>query len=168
METDFTRGRNPESFCAAVAMTLSRRFKESEFARLLSDTGRAAGVSRMKAALANGAGAPSIAIVGAGPGGLAMAAGHHACEPALDDGFGVVHDAPHQFGAGRDVVDQSLHLAGRPDAFIGIAGRIDHFAPRAGDEFADILELGAGLLHLDHLGADGVFGDARGVAKGWR
>ena len=74
METDFTRGRNPEPFCAAVAMRLSRRFKESEFARLLSDTGRAAGVSRMKAALANGAGAPSIAIVGAGPGGLAMAA----------------------------------------------------------------------------------------------
>ena len=53
--------------------------------------------------------------------GLLAAARHHAVEPALDDGFGVADDARHQFGAGRDVVDQSLHLARRPDAFIVIA-----------------------------------------------
>jgi hypothetical protein len=29
----------------------------------------------------------------------------------LNDGLGVAHDARYQFGAGRDVVDQALHLA---------------------------------------------------------
>ena len=38
-----------------------------------------------------------------------------------DDGLGLAHDALHQLGAGGDVVDQALHLAGRPDAVVGIA-----------------------------------------------
>ena len=84
----------------------------------------------------------------------------------LDDGFRIAHDARHQFGAGRNVVDQALDLAGRPDAFIGIAGRVDHLAAGAGDEFAHVLEFCAFLLHRDHLGRDRVPGDARGVAHG--
>ena len=55
-----------------------------------------------------------------------------------DDGFRVAHDARHQFGAGRNVVDQPLHLACRPDAFIGIAGGVDHLAAGAGDELANV------------------------------
>ena len=31
-----------------------------------------------------------------------------------------------QFGAGRDVVDQALDQAGRPDAVVGVAGLVDH------------------------------------------
>ena len=49
-------------------------------------------------------------------GGLTLRARHHALEAALDDGFRIAHDARHQFGAGRNVVDQALDLAGRPDA----------------------------------------------------
>ena len=63
-------------------------------------------------------------------------------------------------------MDQALDLAGRPDAFVGIAGRVDHLAAGAGDELAHVLELGAFLLHRDHLGRDRVLGDARGVAHG--
>src|SRR4051812_40291587 len=67
---------------------------------------------------------------------FAPAAGHHALKPALDDGFGIPYDARHQFGASRDVVDQSLHLARRPDAFVGIAGGVYHLAACAGHEIA--------------------------------
>src|SRR5712671_1526927 len=63
--------------------------------------------------------------------GLTRRARQHGFEPAADDGFGIAHDARHQFGTRRDVVDQALHLAGRPDALVGIAGGVDHLAARA-------------------------------------
>src|SRR5207249_1376400 len=90
----------------------------------------------------------------------------HGFEPAANDRFGVAHDARHQFGAGRNIVDQALDLAGRPDAFIGISRRVDHLAAGAGDEFAHVLEFRAFPLHRDDLGGDRVPGDARGVAHG--
>ncbi len=83
-----------------------------------------------------------------------------------NDGLGLAHDAGDQLAAARDVVDQALHLAGRPDAFVRIAGGVDHLAAGACDEFADVLELGAFLLHGDDLGRDLVPGDPRGVAHG--
>src|SRR5258707_6749488 len=97
---------------------------------------------------------------------LAARAGHHAFEPASDDGFRITHDARHQLRAGWDVVDQSLHLACGPDAFIGVAGGIDHLAAGAGHEIADLFEGRAFLLHGDDLGADRIPGDTRGVAHG--
>src|ERR1700680_3705482 len=99
-------------------------------------------------------------------GGLTAVAGYHAFEPALDDGFRLPHDTRHQFGAARDVVDQSLHLSCGPDAFIGIAVRVDHFAAGAGDEIANLLEGCAFLLHGDYFGADRISRNARGVTHG--
>src|SRR5690348_8865442 len=74
---------------------------------------------------------------------LALGAGQHALKPFAHDRFGVADDAGDELGAGGDVVDQPLHLARRPDALIGIACGIDHLAAGAGDELADVLELGA-------------------------
>src|ERR1700732_161364 len=99
-------------------------------------------------------------------GGLTAVAGYHAFEPALDDGFRPPHDTRHQFGAARDVVDQSLHLSCGPDAFIGIAVRVDHFAAGAGDEIANLLEGCAFLFHGDYFGADRISRNARGVTHG--
>src|ERR1700736_417149 len=90
--------------------------------------------------------------------GLTLSAGHHAFEPAADDGFGVTHDARYQLGAGWDIMNKSLHLSGRPDALVGVTGRIDHLAAGAGDEFAHVLEFRAFLLHRDHLGRDRILG----------
>src|SRR5258707_3359748 len=97
---------------------------------------------------------------------LTARAGHHAFEPASDDRFRLVHDARHQLLAGWDVVDQSLHLACGPDAFVGVAGGIDHLAAGAGHEIADLFEGRAFLLHGDDLAADRIPGDTRGVAHG--
>src|SRR3954453_23667665 len=90
----------------------------------------------------------------------------HAFEPAADDGLRFAHDAGDQFDPGRDFLDQALDLARRPDAFVRVAGRVDHLAAGARDEFADVLELGAFLLHRYDLGRDLVPGDAGGVAHG--
>src|ERR1700761_4517469 len=57
---------------------------------------------------------------------LALSARQHRLEAFAHDGFGVAHDARDQLGAGRDVVDQALHLAGRPDAVVVIPGAVDH------------------------------------------
>ena len=99
-------------------------------------------------------------------GGLTSVAGDHAFEPVPDDGFRIAHDAGNQFRAARDIMDQSLNLSRGPDAFVGIAGRVNHFAACAGHEIANLLEGRALLLHGDHFGADRVLGDARGVAHG--
>src|SRR5258705_12517521 len=85
-------------------------------------------------------------------GGLAPCTRQHALKTAADDGFGIAHDARDQFGAARDVVDQALHLSGRPDALISVTGGIHHLAACAGDELADVLEFSAFLLHRDDLG----------------
>src|SRR6202000_3308407 len=69
--------------------------------------------------------------------GLTLAARHHGLEAVAHDRFSLADDARDESRAGGDVVDQALHLAGRPDAFIGIAGGVDHLAARAGDEIAD-------------------------------
>src|SRR3569832_1080179 len=94
------------------------------------------------------------------------ARGHHTFQPALNSGFRLANDARDEFGASRNVVDQTLDLAGGPDSVVGIAGRVDYLAAGAGDEFADLLEGRAFLFHRDDLGGDRVFGDARGVAHG--
>src|SRR5262249_31890221 len=79
---------------------------------------------------------------------------------------GLADDARDQFGAGGDVVDQALHLAGRPDAFVGIARGVDHLAAGARDEIAYVLEPGAFLFHRDDLGRHRIPGDTGGVARG--
>jgi len=74
-----------------------------------------------------------------------------AADAVQDDVLGLAHDARDQLGAGRDVVDQPLDLAGRPDAVLPVAGGVDLFAARAGNELANVLELRAFLLHRDDL-----------------
>src|SRR5882724_247293 len=84
-------------------------------------------------------------------GGLATGAEQHAFEPASNDGFGLAHDARDEFGAARNVVNQSLHLACGPDTFVGVAGCIDHLAARAGYEIADLFEGRAAFFERDDL-----------------
>src|SRR5690348_17236538 len=67
---------------------------------------------------------------------------HHLVESGADDRLCLADDAIHQFLARRNVVDQPLRLAGRPDSVIGVAGVVDLAAACSGDEIAHILELG--------------------------
>ena len=71
-----------------------------------------------------------------------------------------------ELGAGRDVVDQSLRLSGRPDARIHLA-LVEHVrAAHAGDEILHVGEGGvAALLDGDDFVADGVLRHARGVVQ---
>src|SRR5690349_9404169 len=79
----------------------------------------------------------------------------HLFEAAVDDPLRLAHDVVDEFLAGRDIVDQTLGLAGRPDAEIRIARVIDLAATCSGDEIAHILELGiATALDGDHFLAD--------------
>src|SRR6185312_15203002 len=97
---------------------------------------------------------------------LALACRQHRLKALAHDRFRLADDARDELGAARDVMDEPLHLPGRPDAFISIAGRIDHLAAGSRDELADVLEPGAFLLHRDHLGRDRIPGNPRGVAHG--
>ena len=62
-------------------------------------------------------------------------------------------------------VDQSLRESGRPDPPLGIALLEYEASTRAGDVFADVLELAALVKDLHDLVGHAVLGDARGVAQ---
>src|SRR5689334_13897237 len=77
--------------------------------------------------------------------------GDRPSEPAADHLLGLADDALDQLPAGRDVLDEAHHRAGRPDAVLEVASLVDHLAARAGDDGADLLDGLALVLHLDRL-----------------
>src|SRR5579872_2381119 len=83
--------------------------------------------------------------------GLAAMAREHSLEPAANDRFRFADDPGDKLGAARNIVDQALNLPRRPDAVVGIARGIDHFAAGAGDQIADLLEGRAFFFHRHHL-----------------
>ena len=76
-------------------------------------------------------------------------------------------DAPNQLLARRDVLDEADDDARCPDAVLGVPQLVDEAAALAGDEVADVLELGAAgaALERDDLLRDAVLEDARGVVQ---
>src|SRR5262245_4829686 len=62
-------------------------------------------------------------------------------EALVDDALGLRHDVLHEVLAGRDVVDEALALANRPDAAVEIAAG-EHIGPaaRASHEVADVFD----------------------------
>ena len=62
-------------------------------------------------------------------------------------------------------VDQALHHSRPPDPMVGVAGRVDLAAARAGHEVAHVLEAAPSPLDRKHLLADGVPGHACRVAE---
>src|SRR3954471_1527085 len=89
----------------------------------------------------------------------------HRSEPVADDGGGLGHDPVDELGAGRDVADEGLHHAGRPDSVVDVAGLVDLDPAHAGHQLPDVGELRALVQPAHHLAAHRVVGDPRGVAQ---
>ena len=70
----------------------------------------------------------------------------HAVEARGNDGFGFRHHARHQFLASRDVMDEALHHAGRPDAVVRIAFFIDNLATGTSNQMTDVVNCCSTLL----------------------
>lgn len=85
----------------------------------------------------------------------------------IDNRLRLPLDPPHQHLTRRTVVDQAHGHADAPDAVVGVPGLVHHLPARAGDELADVLELGAARppLERDDLRRDRVLEHARRVVQ---
>jgi len=92
--------------------------------------------------------------------------GDRTVEAFADDLLRFAHDAVDELGAGRDVVDEALHHARRPDAVVLVALLEHHASARAGDEMRNVVDrCAAFLLDRHDLLTDRVLGDARRIVQ---